>query len=220
MNPSLSRVIVVVFVSVASAQAIAGPITYSLVNYPDLQNGATLTGSITTDGQLGFPNILSWTFTITSTALGTFTASSSDAGASFHIDGPLTATASQITLPGPDIEFSFFQTNHLEFSTGLSGTGPGKLLVWDQTFNPDSLFSPEAVYEADTLFNGGIASTLFSDSYEGTPTFSLGGEPWIIAEANPTVDTPEPAALTLLGVGMAGYCWRRLFPRRPDELWQ
>ena len=47
---------------------LAGSITYDIVNYPDLQNGWTLSGTITTDATMG-PitqlDITSWTWSIT-----------------------------------------------------------------------------------------------------------------------------------------------------------
>jgi hypothetical protein len=46
----------------------ADPITYNLVDYSSLENGWTLSGTITTDGTIGAlaaSDITSWTFTIT-----------------------------------------------------------------------------------------------------------------------------------------------------------
>lgn len=48
-------------------QASAGSITYDLVNYPDVQDGNTLSGTITTDGAIGnlqMSDITAWSVTI------------------------------------------------------------------------------------------------------------------------------------------------------------
>lgn len=68
---------------------LAGSTTYNILNYPDLQNGWTLTGTITTDcfiGDINQNDIKSWTWTITSGAT-TYTANSTDPGASTTLEG-------------------------------------------------------------------------------------------------------------------------------------
>ncbi len=83
-----------------SAHAIGGEITYQLINYPEYQNGLTLSGSITTDGKIGTistADILSWTFTISSSA-EEYTVTSQNGSL---IASDLNATASELILPYP-----------------------------------------------------------------------------------------------------------------------
>ena len=72
---------VALVISASCAWAAPIPITYNLVNYPLLQNGATLTGTITTDGTTGgnLPGsiIQSWQLTVTGGG-SPFSMSSSD----------------------------------------------------------------------------------------------------------------------------------------------
>ena len=76
---------VALVVSASCAWAAPIPITYNLVNYPLLQDGATLTGTITTDGTTGgnLPGsiIQSWQLTVTGGG-SPFSMSSSDPNAS------------------------------------------------------------------------------------------------------------------------------------------
>jgi len=59
------------------AEVAAGSITYNVVNYPDLQNGNTVTGTITTDGATGSnlpgTDITLWNITIQSVYTFTMT---------------------------------------------------------------------------------------------------------------------------------------------------
>ncbi len=89
-----------VFAAGGPGQAMGGDITYQLINYPDYQNGWTLTGSITTDGKAGAissGDIVSWTYTITK-GVNEYTVSSTNGSA---IASDLDATTSQLTLPYP-----------------------------------------------------------------------------------------------------------------------
>jgi hypothetical protein len=72
----------------------AGPIIYSIQNYPPEQNGHTLSGTITTDGQIGplaGSDITSWSVTFDDTS--TFT------GSGVLLQGVVQATSTSITLP-------------------------------------------------------------------------------------------------------------------------
>ena len=76
----------------------AGLITYSIQNYPADQEGSTLSGSITTDGNLGIltaTDIISWTWTISHPDLPSVTESGS---AVFLIQG-LIATGQDLVSP-------------------------------------------------------------------------------------------------------------------------
>ncbi len=91
---------------VVSHTAEAGPITYNIVNYQADQNGATLSGSITTDGTIGDlakADITSWTFTITPSGGSPITASSTDPSANIGITGEIVASLSNITLAAPTV---------------------------------------------------------------------------------------------------------------------
>jgi hypothetical protein len=57
----------------------AGLITYTLNNYPSLQNGWTVSGHITTSGAIGNTNITAWDYTFTDGST-TYTGSSTTGG--------------------------------------------------------------------------------------------------------------------------------------------
>lgn len=79
----------------------AGEITYAIQNYPADQQGATLSGTITTDGVIGTlsaTDILSWSWTITSAGGTPSTVTSSDAGAEAISVGSIAASQLAITI--------------------------------------------------------------------------------------------------------------------------
>jgi len=79
----------------------AGPITYNFVNYPDFQEGYSLTGSIITDGTLGDfdqTHINAWHFTITGMSI-TSSADSTNSGA--YVSGNFSATLTELKLADP-----------------------------------------------------------------------------------------------------------------------
>ena len=167
----------------------AGQITYTIQNYPADQNGASLTGSITTDGVMGnlaAADILSWTWTVTPQGGTPFTFSSSDADARPPlIDGSVVASQSSITIgaaaPGSFNELRLFDVGpgEAESDLGYLRNGP-----------------------SDTLYESDIAAAT-PTTVRATSTPAMGGtDPWVIAMAGSAV--PEPSGAVLLSLGIAG----------------
>jgi PEP-CTERM motif-containing protein len=169
-----------------AGQASAGTITYSIANYPADQNGATLSGTITTDGvsgPLASSDILAWSWTITPAGGTPFTYTSSDIGATSGIAGAV-ASPSSITLalpPGTDFyEFALYNGQTAAVGLEYERSSSGNL-----------------------YFGKTSAGIIWND-----PNPAMGGnDPWIIA----TAAVPEPSTLTLLGIAAAGLA---LFGRR------
>ena len=170
----------------------ASPITYTIQNYPADQNGATLSGTITTDGAVGTlatTDFLSWSWTITPPGETPLTLSSSDAGAQVFLfpGSVLVASQSAITIaPRQDsIDGSSFALESLsqggDVLSGLEYDRPG---------------------------NGGGPSFYSATNNEGadiwfTQNAAMGGtDPWVIALAGSAV--PEPSSILLLSLGTAG----------------
>ena len=157
----------------------AGDITYSIQDYPADQNGATLSGTIVTDGTIGdlaATDISSWTFTITPVGGSPFTYSSSDTGGSTMLLGQVVASQTDITIASANaqtsntLRFSIQRAarNELEYTRILDGTnqytgGADDKIVWS-TSDPN-----------------------------------MGGtDPWVIATAG---SVPEPSSLIFGGLG-------------------
>jgi VCBS repeat-containing protein len=156
----------------------AGQITYTIQNYPADQNGASLAGTITTDGAIGnlaIADILSWSWTITPAGGTATTVSSSDALTSAFFVGSVVASQTSITIAGnANNAFALLQRdasgdvfNDLEYDRFVGGVQQyiGQLTgdVW-ATMNPV------------------MGST----------------DPWVIAEVS---TVPEPSSLCLTGMG-------------------
>jgi hypothetical protein len=186
----------------AVGAASAGNITYDLINYPAFQNGSTLGGSITTNGQIGdlsFSDVLAWQVIVTPPGGVAFKFDSTQPGSSVPQFQGVTADLQFIKLSAtPD--FDLFGNE--AFFAGPTSRGA---LFYERA----SLLIPVERYEA-------TAPQLVWDSNPG-PT-DLGGDPWIIATVPTTVSAvPEPSTLVMSLIpicGCAAICIRRrLMPR-------
>jgi hypothetical protein len=177
----------------------AGNITYNIVNYPDFQNGWTLSGTITTDGTTGFiieKNIKSWMFTITK-GDSTFTVSNTTANASITRLGNLKATATELLLPMPPASGGVN-----EFGLGVVIPDANVIVSWIQQIN----LGGDDISRYD-----GTASKGVDQGWNVNPntTTGLGSKAnWVIATV------PEPSTFFLAGVGVVcvvigARTWRR-----------
>jgi hypothetical protein len=181
-----------VSILVAGARTtLAGQITYSLQNYAADQNGSTLTGSITTDGNLGTltaADIVAWTWTVTPPVGSPFTQSSGP-GINTTIEN-LLATDTQLLLPES-------QSEHSEIFLGFGDSGSG-LLVYRREEN-------------NAIFLYGAQPSLPGTGFWLTANPGMGGtDPWLIGVA---AAVPEPSGALLISMGIAGLLlarrWRR-----------
>jgi hypothetical protein len=151
-------------------------LTYNIQNYPADQNGATLTGTITTDGTigaLGATDILSWTWTITPSGGTATTFSSTDANASMILVTPV-ASSSEITV-APDQILLLYNTALVDKEE----------LAWDRGPAPQH-------------YRGGIAT---GDVWADSSPAMGGVDPWVVAKTAATTAAPEPSTLIVAGAG-------------------
>jgi hypothetical protein len=136
---------------------------------------------------LSSSDITSWSFVITNAAGGQVSAYSSvDSGASTNVVGTVTASATEITI-----------ANAVSGANGLQLSGPTDQyqMGWEQT-------------------SGQVSGMKF---YQLTLDFIAPNTGYTFSEPGPNSFTiasaaPEPASLTLCGVGavaLCGYHWRR-----------
>jgi len=181
----------------------AGDVTCNIVQYPSLQNGYTLSGSITTDGHFGpisATDITAWSYTITQGSSPITTETSTNLGAYLDLVA-LTASPHQLIVPAAapaeltgtalansdDLHSLVFRDDY-----GLSSAPP----FWAYTASTNYLSEP------GNLWN----------SLSSAPPAS----PWVIAQTA----VPEPASLTLALLG--GACvavveWTRRRRPRPTS---
>jgi PEP-CTERM motif len=182
-----------VFILVAGARTtLAGQITYSLQNYAADQNGSTLSGSVTTDGNLGTltsADIVAWTWTVSPPVGAPFTLSGS--GSNIVVQN-LIATDQQLLLPE-------LQTANAEFAL----LGQNADLEYRRDFLHDGV--PDQYVGSPGTVN-----------FWFTTNPGMGGtDPWVIGVATSSV--PEPSGVVLLGLGITGFIVagaRRRFSRK------
>jgi hypothetical protein len=179
-------------------------ITYAFRSYDSLQNGYTLTGTMTTDGKIGTltsANITAWAYTITN---GTTTDHESGGSNLVAVIG-VTASANSISMAVPAYSFAG-APNNLIFSNSSVG-----LLIYNRTAAVNLPgFGDE--YEAFSPSTGMLWQHIVSDP----PGLSLGGNPWVIA-VNLGQAVPEPGSLTLALLGLPCLAAAALWTRRHNR---
>jgi hypothetical protein len=131
--------LILVAIALIPTEVGAGSITYNVVNYPDLQNGYTVSGTITTNGATGTflpgTDITSWDISITKGTTTVVTLTPTD---SFNISNAFDATTTSITAATPFDVVEFVATSLPEIDlswTGLPGGGAVSYMAEDHTNN-------------------------------------------------------------------------------------
>jgi len=201
-------VIAVMVLGVSAAQA--GPITYTILDYPSLENtpvpaGATsvascggscgVSGFITTDGTLGSAfAITNWSVSIAGPL--PWTASFGDANTTLGLFGDFTATATELQIS----TLGSFGYGYILLSAGIS---------------PDFLFGERSWVEQVGVTPGGVTQTaarfglgLAAHSWWTTSSDNLlfGSNPAVIAQVvtspqSPTA-VPEPSSMSMVALGL------------------
>jgi hypothetical protein len=176
--------------AVSSSHANASNIIYSFANYPTLQNGYTIAGTIVTDGTIGvlpYSSIVSASFSVTNGAI-TWTLTKAD-----DVYGVmnLVATASQILLPPdttsgaiPDLSIGSggYETPHIQIDYKLRGG-----------------YSSDYYCDVDHQFT---LTQVWTNN--GPNPFNLHGESLVIANI-----VPEPSTIALFAIGTFGLLFAR-----------
>jgi len=185
LSPTLRTIMLFTLLTLPPA-VMAGSTTYNIVNYPDLQNGWTLSGTITTDGTIGpigSSDITSWTWTVTEAGISQ-TYRSTDPGASTYLfgieadGGVYFPTESRPPVPYEEIQLS---------------TNSGTLVDMLSTLQNPAEFGG-LTYYFDTTATSATQGEYWSGQTSGSvsPYQLLHGIPFAV---------PEPSTLYLLGFG-------------------
>jgi hypothetical protein len=174
----------------------AGQITYAIQNYPADQQGATLSGMITTDGAIGTlaaTDILSWSWTITPPGGTPYALSSSDSGAEVFLNfgAIVIASPTAITVPS-GLDTSDDASFVLGALDAQGNTVADLFYEHYEANNPAGLVS---IYSGVTSTNAGARAIWL------TSNPAMGGtDPWVIAQV---ATVPEPSSLTLAASAVA-----------------
>jgi hypothetical protein len=190
-------------------------IIYQIIDDQAVQNGYMLSGTITTDGNMGnlsSSDIRGWSWSVTN-GVNTYSANSTQPGTSSGISpGDIFATSSYIAL---------YSTTDLANAGGMgmgapiSVPGHGQLtsyIQWTQSTLEANAFTSAVYFEPGFPNNG---TPWWTDLITSTPYNLPNG--WEIANDG-VAAVPEPSSLTLLASAAtvigAGYCLRRYKGRK------
>ena len=137
----------------ATSQSVQADIIYRLTNLPGLQNGRTLTGSITTNGDIGDigsdnrlfeSEIVSWTFTISGGSdpgtggwVDSFTVSSGDSNAFIDLPSGTWATANEIAIADSNLLRFGIDDGAIETTIAYKSAGTDKFYFANYLSNVD-----------------------------------------------------------------------------------
>lgn len=162
-----------------NANSATAALVYQLENFPSDQDGAQLTGTITTDGTVdGFiteANILSWEFTVDKPGGIQYTVASTESNAEFVLGSTvdLQATITELQLFG-----------RLQIGTDITGTTPSTYIDWRAA-------------GVNTLYSSGLFGNTSPNGWETINPVGYGSGAWTIATV------PEPSSLLLAAIAGA-----------------
>lgn len=199
---TLQAVMLFTLLTLPSA-VLAGSTTYNILNYPALQNGWTVSGTITTDGFIGDINqtdIKSWTWTITSGATS-YTSNSTDPGSFPQLSGAgIQETPTDILLHIPPSMKPSAVLLLIGGDTPRIEHIPEEGLAWHDGFGPDQRDTTIEYYSAGLFPPQGYVGWF---SPIGPYNAQTAG--WLIAQTSAAA-VPEPASLYLVGFGAVCGC--------------
>jgi hypothetical protein len=172
-------------VTIGSSSGVANTV-YDLLSFSSLQNGYLLSGTITTDGQLGtlaYNDILDVSLTSVTNGVSTYQdLHASDVYGSTN----LFATATQLFLP---VSLDAFPVPHFIIGSGGYDTAE---IQYDYVQNSPGITTLSYYGSVDHP-----TTLTFLWQNNGTNLLGLTGQPWLIAQT-----VPEPSTLWLLGSGV------------------
>jgi hypothetical protein len=174
---------------------------YNLISFPTVQNGYSVTGTITTDGRLGtlaYSDIIATSITAVTNGVSTYQNLQPD-----HVYGStgLFATSTGLFLRAVPVEGP-----SPNFSIGSTGYDAVELR-YDYAANAGAGY----VDYFGTVNHPAAATNLWKTS--GDNLLNLTGQPWLIAQTT----VPEPSAALLLGIGIATLTGIERFLRKPGR---
>ncbi len=212
MRHTLNRALLLAVLSLfltfgTNATTMGGSITYDLQNFAALQNGCTLSGTITTDGTIGVlssADVVAWSFSVTGPQAYTLTSQDPNTVVSTLSGVIATATSLIIPVPAQGVQSDgiFLISNGTNFggSPGLRYYRQGDTIPGESPYDQYDMTVPSPIplipiyaWLDTALRPPGLNLGSVGISAQG------GGSPWTIG----TLAAPEPSSLTLGLLGVA-----------------
>ncbi len=202
MKKFLRAMSLLLITAASFSAAQASSIEYLFNDYPALEAGYKVSGSITTDGTiggLGAGNITAWTWTLANSSGSTVYGTLSNANSWIEINGNVNASSTQITISPSS---GMFTQNSLSIHGPTDGLGA--YAVWRRA-GPQMMPDPgnpmnSIITPAEDTFQGHYYQNGFFAQSNNPPGLALTDvNNWVVATAPASVPEPSTFVAAVLG---------------------
>ena len=208
MKKFLRAMSLLLITAASFSAAQASSIEYLFNDYPALEAGYKVSGSITTDGTiggLGAGNITAWTWTLANSSGSTVYGTLSNANSWIEIDGNVNASSTQITISPSSGMFTYNSLGIHGPTDGLGAYAGWRRAGPEMMPDPSDPMTDIYVPAQDTFQGRYFQNAFFAETYNPPGLALTDVNNWVVASvATPPASVPEPSTFVAAVLGGLG----------------